>query len=203
MTTDTRMFWMLDTISNPGAVIETPPVGAPSKWRLFKGKSLASEFPSGATLKFSKDFPKHRKLLDFVANTMSLLIASKKVKDILDSVGVDNCEYLPVAVKDHKDKVVGPEYFIIHPLGGEDGIDLEKSIYDKDPFDESDIQEVHTLILKKELISPRARLFRFKPLMREYVIDQTVADALEAGNATGFRLLAADGWNGSFTTLEA
>ncbi|NMO17680.1 hypothetical protein HPC49_10290 [Pyxidicoccus fallax] len=203
MTTDNRMFWMLDTISNPGAVIETYVEGAPSKWRLFKNQPQAAQFPAGATLRFSRDFPKHRKLFDFVANTMSLIIASKKVKDILDSVGVDNCEYLPVAVKDHKDKVVGPEYFIIHPLGGEDGIDLEKSVYDKDPFDESEIQRVRTLVLKKELISPRARLFRFKPLMRKYVVDQTVADALKAGKVTGYRLLQADGWDGSFTNLEA
>lgn len=203
MTTDNRTFWMLDTFSNPGAIIETYAVEAPSKWRLFKGKSIASQFPAGATLRFSKNFPRQRKLFDFVANTMSLLIASKKVKDVLDAAGVDNCEYLPVAVKDHKDKVVGPEYFIIHPLGGEDGIDLEKSVYDKEPFDESEIERVHTLVLRKEAISPHARLFRFKPLMREYVVDQRVADALNASGVTGYRLLAADGWDGSFTNLEA
>lgn len=203
MTSDNRMFWMLDTISNPGAVIETPAAGAPSNWRFFKGLSLAAQFPAGATLKFSKDFPKQRKLLDFVSNTLSLLIASKKVKDLLDSVGVDNCEYLPVVVKDHKDKVVGPEYFIIHPLGGEDGIDLEKSVYDKEPFDESEIERVRTLALKTEVISQRARLFRFKPLMRHYVVDETVAKALEAGKVTGYRLLPAEGWNGSYRNLEA
>ncbi|RKH09727.1 hypothetical protein D7X74_29015 [Corallococcus sp. CA047B] len=202
MTTDSRTFWMLDTISNPGAVIETYVADAPSKWRLFEGQSHISQFPAGATLKFSRNFPKHRKLFDFVANTLSLIIASKKVKDILDSVGVDNCEYLPVAVKDHKDKIVGPEYFIIHPVGGEDGIDLEKSVYYKEPFDEREIEDVDLLALNKEAISPRARFFRFKPLMREYVIDQVVADALKAGKVTGYRLFAAEGWDGSFMHLE-
>ncbi|CAM4215564.1 hypothetical protein G4177_00920 [Corallococcus sp. ZKHCc1 1396] len=203
MTTDNRTFWMLDTISNPGAVIETYVADAPSKWRLFEGQSHIAQFPAGATLKFSRDFPKHRKLFDFVANTMSLIIASKKVKDILDALGVDNCEYLPVAVKDHKDKVVGPEYFIIHPVGGEDGIDLEKSVYHKDSFDEREIGDVDLLVLNKEAISPRARFFRFKPLMREYVIDQVVADAFKAGKVTGYRLFAAEGWDGSFMHLEA
>lgn len=203
MTPDNRMFWMLDTVSNPGAVIETPPAGAPSNWRFFKGLSLAAQFPAGATLKFSKDFPKQRKLFDFVSNTLSLLIASKKVRDLLDAAGVAGCEYLPVAIKDHKDKVVGPEYFIIHPLGGEDGIDLEKSVYDKEPFDKSEIQRVHTLALKTEAISPGARLFRFRPLMHDYIVDTAVANALKAGKVTGYRLLPAEGWDGYYINLEA
>ncbi|MCY1073682.1 imm11 family protein [Archangium lansingense] len=202
MSTDNRTFWILDTVSNPGAVIETVPAGTPSKWRFFKGKSLVSEFPTGATVKFSEDFPKQRKLFDFVANTLSLLIVSKKVRDLLDAVGVEGCEYMPIGVRDHKDKLVGPDYFIVHPLGGEDGVDLEKSVYDKDPFDEKQIHVVRKLVLKKEEISPNARLFRLKPLMRDYVVDQTVAEALQKSGVTGFRLLAADGWNGSYMNLE-
>lgn len=202
MSTDNRTFWILDTLSNPGAVIETLPEGTPDTWRFFKGKSLASDFPTGATVKFSRDFPKQRKLFDFVATPLALLIASKKVKDILDSVGVDNCEYMPIGVRDHKDKLVGPEYFIIHPLGGEDGIDLEKSVYSNDPFNEKLIHLINKLVLKKEEITSGARLFRFKQLMRHYVVDQTVADALQKGKVTGFRLLPAEGWNGSYTRLE-
>ncbi|HYO52412.1 imm11 family protein [Archangium sp.] len=201
MSTDNRMFWILDTISNSGAVIETLPTGTPSKWRFFKGQSLASEFPMGGTVKFSRDFPNQRKLFDFMANPLGVLIASKKVRDILDAVGVDGCEYMPIAVHDHKNKLVGPEYFIIHPVAGEDGIDLEKSVYDKDPFDEQLIQRVRKLVLKKD-IAPKTRLFRFKQLMRHYLVDQTLADALKKGRVTGFRLLPAEGWDGSYTRLE-
>jgi hypothetical protein len=197
-----RTFYVLDSVSNQGAVIETPAKGAPSNWRFFKGKSLAAEFPTGAVLKFSKDFPKQYKLFDFVSNTLSLLIASQKVKDILDSLGIDNCEYLSVSIKNHKDKIVGPNYYIIHPLNGEEGIDMEKSVYDRDAFDENEIHRVRKLSLNKEQISPSVHLFRFKPLPHDYFVDSILAIALKKSKVTGFRLLEADNWNGSYRNME-
>jgi hypothetical protein len=189
-------YWILVDQSKEGGVIDCYPPGSPDDYLFDDARPLADQFPSGAAVKFSRNFPQARKLEDFQPNTMGALIVSRRVRELLDGLGVKNAEYLPVAVKDHKGEVIAPDYAILNLLGSEPAVDLKASIVEMGALDEDQIDTVKKLVLDHAAISPDAKIFRCAARRLLYMIRDDVKAAFEQAGLTGYRLFAADGWNG-------
>ncbi|WP_342377433.1 hypothetical protein NVS55_39025 [Myxococcus stipitatus] len=143
-----------------GGLIESYPPRSPADYRFDKGKSLRLEFPRGAAVQFSDNFPEARRLYDFQTNTLDALIVSGRVRKLLESLEVTNAEYLPVAVKNHQGDVVAEDYSIVNLVGAEDAIDMEKGVYRMNALRKDQIGRVKNLVLKESGIRPEAKMFR-------------------------------------------
>lgn len=189
-------YWILTAQSREGGVIDAYPLGSPDDYLFDEALPLANDFPPDASVGFSDNFPQARKLEDFQPNTLGALIVSRKVRELLDGLGVKNAEYLPVAVKDHQDQVVAPDYAILNLIGTEPAIDLNASMVIMDDLESDQIYKIKKLVLDRKAISPDARIFRCTARRRLYMIRDDVKVAFEKAGLTGYRLFAADGWNG-------
>lgn len=178
------------------AVIDSLPEGAPAEWRFDEGQALAAEFPSDAVLKFSSNFPDGRRLHDFVANVLTMLIVSPKVRQVLEELEVPQVEYLPVTIVDHRGQVAGEDYSIVNLLGSQPAIDMSKSRYDMSHLAKDQIGDIDELVLDRDAIAADAKLFRATTSRRLFLMREDVLQALDAAGVEGKRTFVADGWDG-------
>ncbi len=189
-------YWVLTAQSREGGVIDAYPLGSPDDYLFDEAIPLANEFPPDAAVRFSKNFPQARKLEDFQPNTLGALIVSRRVRELLDGLGVKNAEYLPVAVKDHASQVAAPDYAILNLIGAEPAIDMNASVVVMDDLEQDQIYKIKKLVVDRGAISPDVKIFRCTARRLLYMIRDDVKAAFEKAGLTGYRLFAADGWNG-------
>jgi hypothetical protein len=190
------IYFVLKTQASDGGLIEMYPPKSPAAWRFDEGKSLMKEFPKGAAVQFSDNYPDNRKLYDFQTNTLDNFIISDRVRKLLESLEISNAEYLPVDIKDHKGQVVGKDYAILNLLGGEEAIDMEKSVYKMDSLEKDQIGRIKKLAINEKGIRPDAKMFRCTKERRLVLIREDVHDAFKKAGLTGFKVYKAEGWNG-------
>jgi hypothetical protein len=190
-------YWVVSEKPNGGAVLDMLPDGSPEEFLFGMGGSLAAEFPKGGVMKFSSLFPQFIKVFDFVTAALPVLVVSSRVKRVMDALEVGNCEFLPVVLKDHKGNVASTEHFVLHGLGGQDAIDMDRSEYRMGSLDEEQIKRVKKLVLSPQNIDPKALLFRPSRLMYRFMMHQRLLDALKAEGVTGLHVYTAEGWDGS------
>lgn len=193
-------YWIVSKKPNGGAVLDMLPDGSPEEFLFGMGGSLAAEFPRGGVMKFSSLFPQFIKVYDFVTAVLPVLVVSSRVKRVMDALEVSHCEFMPVVLKDHKGQVASTEHFVLHGLGGQDAIDMERSEYIMKSLDEEQIKRVKKLVLSPQNIDPKALLFRPSRLMYRFMVHQRLLDALKAEGVTGLHVYPAEGWDGSDLT---
>jgi hypothetical protein len=176
--------------------IDGLPPGAPADWRFSEGEPLADEFPKNAALEFSANYPDGRRLLDIVNNIWDLLIVSSRFKETCDAEGVDNVEYLPVTILDHRGGVAAKEYYIANVLGSERAIDMQKSEYVTSSLDDGEILSIDNLVVDVDGISADAKLFRVATMKTLFFVRQDLLDALRTNGISGLETYPADGWDG-------
>lgn len=191
----TTTYWVLKT-NYTSAVIEKLPEGAPPEHLLDEGTRLGDRFPPNASVRFSDEFATRRTVCDFMSNTFGSLIASARVRRILEAQGADNCEFIPLTLLDHKGKVASREHFLLNVLGHAEAVDLERSVVDMDSILKDRIAYFDKLVLRREGIPPDARIFRLSRKRNEFLISQAVHDAFTQEGVTGFKAFLADGWDG-------
>ncbi len=81
--------------------------GFPDDFKLFKGHSVAKEWPANVSFKMDMDkhFKKHIKLTDHLLNSSNVIIASKRFQEFLRNEKVPNLEFLPVTIFNQQNKV--------------------------------------------------------------------------------------------------
>jgi hypothetical protein len=189
-------YFVLISRSQDGGFIEAYPPKSPTGWRFHEGKSLLNEFPKGAAVQFSDNYPDARKLDDFQPNMLSAFFISSRTRKLLESLEITNAEYLPVAIKDHKGQVVADDYAILNLLGGEDAIDMEKSVYKMDSLEKDQVGRIKKLAINEKGVRPEAKMFRCSKQHRLVLIREDVHEAFKKAGLTGFKVYKAEGWNG-------
>jgi len=192
-----RKFWALGTGYNGGAVIQKLPDGSPPQFAFFEAQPLAPLFPNPATVRFSKGFPKEMKVFDSVASDLSVPIVSARLKAVLDGVAPGECEFLPVALVDHKGKVASPDHAILNPLRTADLIDMKSSKYRTSSFEPNQIATLYELHVLPAQVDPAVHVFRATTMQEQIFIDEAVHDAFQRAQLTGLRLFPAEGWDGN------
>ncbi|HVE86926.1 MAG TPA: DUF1629 domain-containing protein [Myxococcales bacterium] len=183
---------------NGSAYVYIPGTKKIDDWDWYSGEPLAKKFPKNATANFDDHYPDRRTLMDFLDNSMERVIASGKVKDILDGLKVKQIEWLPVTVKDHKGKALPDPYFVMNPLGGQDAIDMEKSDVIMDNLIEGDVSRIKKLVLNTKAIDKDAKVFRMNHRRHVILVDDEVHKAFKKAELTGCRMFKAEGWKGLF-----
>jgi hypothetical protein len=187
-------YFVLTELDDDGGIIDSLPDGAPDRFRFRNGELLAPEFPKGAWLRFTKNFPDLRALKDFQPNTLRLVIVSPRARAVIDSFSPGNLEYLPVDIRDHGNNVVGPGHAILNPLGTVPAIDLPRSEVRMDVFFPDRIDRVYKLALDRNAIPEDAVIFRCARKGTLILVRQDLKEAIEKAGLTGCRLDPAEGW---------
>ena len=145
---------------------------------------------------FDPSYPEQIKLYDFLPSLDSVLVANEKVVDLLKSLQIDKLEFLPISLWDHNNKPVSSDYYIINTLGSINFIDMEKSTYRMGAIDESQIKRIKNLVINEKAIESSPKLFRATTKLNQFFIHDDVRKAFEENNITGYKLFAAEGWDG-------
>ncbi len=192
-------YWAIFPLQyDDGAVLTDVPEDGPEDFEYDLGKSLARQFPAQeeAIMVFDIDYPEGIKLYDFVPALDSVLVVSSKVQDLLNRLKLENMEFLPLTLLDHKGKVASKDYSILNVIGSLEFIDMSKSDYDEDPLDEGQIARMKNLVINESKVPESAKIFRAKTMMDQFFIHDDVKIAFEEAGIKGYSLFDADGWDG-------
>jgi hypothetical protein len=125
------------------------------------------------------------------------IILSGKLRAYLVAALPDHAlEFLPVSILNHKDRLASDDYFILHPLGPQDCIDLERSKVKWNPLKKQTIMNCKGLVLKPGAIPPGLKLFRPKYWGANVMATRAFADDLVSAGFTGLQFIDATGFDG-------
>lgn len=98
----------------------------PESYRFTMGEAFGDELPRRCKVYMSK---KERgvKLASVVSNTCNVLIVHRSLKEIIEATNKGPTEYIELHIYNHKKRPASDEYFIVHPVGAWDCLDLKKS----------------------------------------------------------------------------
>jgi len=183
--------------SSDGPIIKRNLEEGPQGWEFLENESLLDEFPEVGVLNFSNE-NEYSKLYDFIENRLGTQIVSTKVKDIMLDHGLDSSqvEYFPVTIKDQNGDVASNDYFMLNYINAQPIIDMTKSKYEVNDFDESQIFTLQHLELDLTNVAPKAKIFHPSTYKNITVIESSLLSALQEAGVTGFWTIPAQGWDG-------
>ena len=179
----------------PDACVLDELIEVENKWNLVKGVSRVSDFPQKAAFCMNPDFPNNTIMTDSLRNIRRLIVGSARLAQFLQARGLEAVEYLPVAVVNHKKKVVSRDYFIIHPVNPVDCLDIAKSGARFSKIDKTTADEVKKLVLDEKRIPSTRELFRPKPFYDVVLASRELAEAIVAQGFTGIRWTELDNYS--------
>ena len=105
-------------------------------------------------------------------------VVSSAIKEVFESLGMTDVEFLPIPVLDKRAKPLPDAYFIVHPLREIDAIDKERSKLTFALTNTEYIIGVESLVLRPEALPERLLCFRLRYLRRRLVVHLSLVDAL-------------------------
>lgn len=153
---------------------------------LGEGVSLLKVFPKDACFRMSDDFPDQIALFDFLPNVSNVLVASERVRALLESEGVDHVEYLPVQIVNHKGRKAKEKYFIINVFPRVDCADAKKSKFKRNPIDKNQWMEVSSLVIDDKRVPADFQLFGIEHIPSLFLVRRDLAGKMKAAGLRGF-----------------
>jgi len=189
-------YWVwLACSEKDSAIIKKIPDDCPAGWKLFEGEPIAEQFPETVRLKFSASRPDNIRLYDFIKNTKSVRIISKRVRAIFDQFSIDQVEYIPVEIMDHQGNLASNDYFLMNVMNTQPIIDMERSKYEMCLIEEDQISNFDEIRLSTEQADMDARIFRSDRRASLYFMTDDVVQAIKAAGLTGLSVVKAEGWD--------
>jgi hypothetical protein len=184
-------FHVLTVPSRPQfGYIDRDPGGATKTFLVGEGRSFKGHLPGDATIALDSK-QKGTKLDDFIANSLSWLIVSEEARALL-AAEPNPCEVYPLRVLDLKGRPIKTPYFLFHPIGTVDCVDLTKSEYDRSSMAPDMILGFQRVALHQKKIPPARTLFRLKENPRIYIVRSDLLDRLTRAKVTGHEVLDLD-----------
>lgn len=168
--------------------------GYAEDWRLLDGQSLTTGFPSSARFDMNPEYPNDMRLTDCLYNLDKQIVASPKVRELLEGAGVPCMEYLPVSVYNHKGLPVDEPYVIAHPIEPVDCLNEVASGARRSRIDPDSINKVKSLVIDESRIDPARVLFRPKAYHSVILAHRSLAAKVDAAGITGVRWIELAKW---------
>ena len=155
--------------------------------------SLKDKISADFILEMNKEDPEGRVLYDMADNIIQLLIISEPFKELLQNYDCGDVEFLPVSIKNQRDKIEKEKYYIVNLVDSVDYIDTEKSTIKYRAMDESVIFKVKNLSMKE--ISKSIDLFRADYYPKRYVVSEDLKNKNEDDELEGMKFIPIDEFN--------
>ena len=164
--------------------------------KMHAGLPVADQHDRKLVYAMSKHFPDDVLLSDNFT-VAGQVIVSEALRSYLQTSLADHAiEYLPVTIHDHKGRVASDKYFIVHPLGTVDCIDIDRSKVKWNPLKEKTITSCQGLVFKPDPVPPSVKLFRPSFWGQHLMVTPAFADELIGTGLTGLHFTPAAGFNG-------
>ncbi len=128
-----------------------------------------------------------RVLYDCVYNINSCLVISEPLRLLLSEFNCGNCEFLPVRVKDQREKIVPEKFFIVNLIDDIEYMDLDKTIIRYSHLIKTDISKIKNVVINDKNIPQDRDLFRSKNYSSGYVISERLKNRIEEEELEGIR----------------
>ncbi|MBU8899864.1 hypothetical protein KRR26_30060 [Corallococcus sp. M34] len=145
-----------------------------NSYKLSKGKQLGSDYPANARV-FMTDRVKGMQVPDLVSNTCSMVVTSRRVKEVFERLNQGPTEYLPVALYNHKKRVASPDHFILSPLGTVDCLNLQESEIE---YHKDKVVNVDYYVLAPKKLENAPDFFRVREDPSAYIMSERIAEGL-------------------------
>lgn len=179
------LVWARDIID--GACTLSGMKGFPDDWKLLEGIRLKDEFPSSSKFTMDPDNPTGVTLTDSLYNLDEQIVASTRLRGLIERLEVPAVEYLPVAVFNHKKRPVPEPYTIIHPVDPIDCLVLDACEPRWDRIIKTNINRLKHLVIDESRIDPARLLFRPKSYNSVVLTHRKLAEQIDAAGITGIR----------------
>lgn len=178
---------VIESAEIPNVCVLSKLVGVEKEYQLTEGVSLVSTFSNDAAFLMDPDFPNDTLLADNLINKYRLFVASKRLKEFLEKHQPEYLEFLPVGIIDHRGKRIKEKYFIVHPINPLNCLDIEKCGAEYSLVDESEIDEIESLVFDDSKMDHNRQIFRPKFFNWIILIHSDLAAAIDAEGFTGIR----------------
>jgi len=172
----------------------------PNAYKYDKGIPLLKNYPSRdiAIMVYDTDelYEDREELYDFLPNMDNTLVANIKVKEILEELGVENIEFLPITIWDREKKPIEADYYIINPVGSVEIIDMEKSKYRMGALIKDQIKRIKNLVINRNAVTEKDKLFRATTKLDQIFINEEIRQAFIKAGIKGYWLSRPNGWDG-------
>lgn len=148
---------------------------------------LAASFPPEAAFRMSPDFPDQLELHDFIRTIGGHVVLSARVRDFLEREGVEEVEFLPIRLINHKGRTIKAEYYVLNVLRAIDCIDQTQTNFEWDSLDPELMDNVSNLTLDSSRIGAKEKIFRLRFLNRFVVLSRSLAKAMTDAGFRGFK----------------
>jgi len=183
--------------------VDEPSFPAIRSYEYADATPLLARFPKRATVRIGvrltpKAFAKRLAkgvLTDFLLSSGEPFV-TRRVAELLTSLGEKHFEFLPIELKGPEDALVSKDYGILHCLGGQLCIDLEESsgvVFDA--FEPSRVSSIDSLVLDRANLDDDALFFRAKAMPSVFFIRDDVKAAFEQHQVSGYHLVRAEGFD--------
>ena len=144
-------------------------------------------FPREVTFPLAED--RGIELTDSIPNSLNLFFASERLKSFLMEHAGARIEFLPIQLRDQKDRLVPEPHYLLNLLEVLGCVDLEKSKYRRSEIDPDFIARFYLLVLDEKRVPPQAKLFRLKEKPNLILVREDLAQALVNEDFTGMMFL--------------
>jgi len=94
-------------------------------------------------------------LHDVIRDSKFSFIVSKRLKEFLDNENLINNGFIPATIVNETNRIIAKSYFVAHQTIHQNCINMEKSIFDRDPRKYNSIISVDHLVVDESLIDSR------------------------------------------------
>lgn len=164
--------------------------------KLKRGAPVADRFPDDAVFRMDPEFPKDLQLGDVIRNDGGFLLVSRRVRQCVEDYQVENTEYLPVRIINHKGRIASEDYFLINPLQIVDAIDLDKSDIKWNNIRSDLISSVRKLVIDENRVPVNSKMFRLRYLPRRVILHEDLASAIDSAGFIGITFVPVDKFRG-------
>lgn len=171
----------------PGACSLAGMTGYAEDWKLVYGEPVAAEFPGAARFSMDPDTPRDMALTDNLVNLDMLIVASQRLRDLIEAQQPAAVEYLPVPIFNHKKRAIAEPYFIVHPIQTVDCLVLDACEPTWGRINKKAIQRVAHLVIDAQRVPADRLLFRPQLFNKVILAHRKLADAIDAAGMTGVR----------------
>lgn len=167
-----------------GFCVIQPPEGIIKSYQLNRGISRAEGWSPDTVCRMNPEFPKDIQLADNLIGT-GLAVVSDQMRELLIKEEINNIEFLPVTILNHKGRVASNDYSIMNPLDVIDCIDLDGSIVKWNLIKKDLISGCKQLVLKEDAVPIECKIFRPKFWPTEILIRTELVEKLFSAGFTG------------------
>jgi hypothetical protein len=173
----------------PDATVLVQMEGFKKSYELDVGTRQGENYPPDVTLYMDSRKPKHNLLLDSVKNVEGVIIISEKMKLFLEKQDLLDVEFLPITIKDLKERKLEKRFYIFHPYNNINCLDLSNAEPEWDDIDDTVVASVKHLVIDASKLPEDKHFFRPKNYIARPLVTKTLADAILKEGFTGVQFL--------------